>query len=465
MRLAETRGRSPVQVTASQTSDSVEILTQDAVARTFAERHNDHLRYCHSAGAWFLWEGTHWQKDETGRAFQYIRELARELTEDSGPRDQKEARKVAFVAGVEQFACNDPAFAVTAAAWDQDHLLLGTPSGTVDLRTGQLRSSVPTEGITKITAVPPSDAADCPLWLRFLNEATGGDAEVIRFLQQWCGYCLTGLTREHALIFLFGPGGNGKSVFLAVLMGILDAYAVVAAMDTFTASQGDKHTTDLAMLRGARLVTASETEEDRPWAEARIKQMTGGDPITARFMRQDNFTYQPQFKLTIVGNHKPNIRNVDDAARRRFNIVPFTIKPNNPDPDLGEKLKEEWPAILRWVIDGCLDWQENGLVRPRSVLEATATYFSDQDLFGQWLEEEADAEPENRTKSERSADLYTSWSQFAQRSGEKPGSHKAFAAEMRKRGFEPFRTGTMGRGYRGIRLRIPTHSSDSSDAW
>ena len=152
------------------------------------------------------------------------------------------------------------------------------------------------------------------------------------------------------------------------------------------------------MLRGARMVTASETEEGRSWAESRIKQMTGGDPITARFMQKDFFTFQPAFKLTIIGNHKPLLRNVDEAARRRFNLVPFNRMPANVDRQLPEKLREEWPGILRWMIEGCLDWQENGLVRPDSVIRATESYFEDQDLLSQWLAEECDAEPGNNYK-------------------------------------------------------------------
>jgi putative DNA primase/helicase len=227
--------------------------------------------------------------------------------------------------------------------------------------------------------------------------------------------------------------------------------AEVAAMDTFTASYGDKHTTDLAMLRGARLVTSSETEEDRPWAEARIKQMTGGDCITARFMRQDNFTFRPTFKLIIVGNHKPVLHNVDDAARRRFNIVPFTTRPANPDPELESKLRAEWPGILRWMIEGCLDWQRNGLVRPAAVISATSEYFADQDILGQWLAEECDAEPGNHHKFEKTSDLFSAWSAYAHRAGEKPGSAKAFSATLQKRGFEPYRAHE-GRHYRGLRL-------------
>jgi putative DNA primase/helicase len=211
-------------------------------------------------------------------------------------------------------------------------LLLGTPGGTVDLRTGELRTSRLEDCITKMTSVAPLDEP-CPRWIQFLNEATGKDADLIEFLQQWCGYGLTGLTREHALVFVYGAGGNGKSVFLNVVQTIMKDYAITAAMDTFTASKFDKHSTDLAMLQGARLVTASETEEGRAWAEARIKQMTGGDAITARFMRQDNFTFTPQFKLTIIGNHQPVLHNVDDAAKRRFNIVPFLLKPAKVKPN------------------------------------------------------------------------------------------------------------------------------------
>jgi len=190
---------------------------------------------------------------------------------------------------------------------------------------------------------------------------------------------LTGDTREHALVFVFGPGGNGKSVAVNVQVGIMGDYATTAAMDVFIASAGDRHPADLAMLRGSRLVTASETEEGRQWAESRIKQLTGGDRITARFMRQDFFTFLPSFKLQIIGNHKPGLRNIDDAARRRFNLVPFVQTPAVPDRQLEEKLKAEWPGILRWMVDGCLAWQRDGLVRPASITTATEAYFADQD--------------------------------------------------------------------------------------
>src|SRR4051812_21555627 len=217
-------------------SFSNDLVTEDNAALCFAQLYRDRLRYCCDTGAWFEWDGTVWSRNRTGRAFTWARELARELAAKEEDKVRYIASSTRFAAGVERFARSDEAFAVTAEAWDRDPLLLGTPGGTVDLRTGRLRASNPADGITKLTAVAPAEHADCPLWLKFLDEATGSDGELIQFLRQWCGYALTGLTSEHALVFVYGPGGNGKSVFLNVLTGILRAYAATAAMDTFTAS-------------------------------------------------------------------------------------------------------------------------------------------------------------------------------------------------------------------------------------
>jgi putative DNA primase/helicase len=225
-------------------------------------------------------------------------------------------------------------------------------------------------------------------------------------------------------------------------------------MDTFSASRDSKHPTDLAMLRGARLVTASETEEGKAWAEARIKQLTGGDEISARFMRQDFFTFKPQFKLTIVGNHKPVLHNIDEAARRRFNIIPFTRKPDKPDRELEAKLRKEWPGILRWMIDGCLDWQANGLIRPAVIVEATNDYFDEQDLFGQWLEEFCDVEKDNPYKWENATELFKSWQIYAEAAGEKPGTTKFLSAALLSRGFGKKRITGGATAYTGLRLKL-----------
>jgi putative DNA primase/helicase len=428
------------------------MVTEDYAATEFVERHGQYLRYCHTTGSWFVFKTTHWQKDETGEVFQMARVLARQLSEYQNPKTIAILNKTSFASGIERFAKSDPLVAVTHEYWDPDPWLLGTPGGTVDLRTGQLRESTREDAITKQTAVAPLDE-ECRLWLKFLHDATGGDVELIRFLQQFCGYCLTGVTREHALVFVYGPGGNGKSVFLNILARIFGDYVRIASMDTFTASHSDKHPTDLAMLRGARLVTASETEAGKPWAEARIKQLTGGDVIAARFMRQDFFEYKPQFKLIVVGNHMPDLHNVDEAAKRRFNIVPFIITPPTPDRELEEKLYREAGGILQWMINGCLDWQANGLIKPASVEAATKAYFLDQDLIGQWIEDRCDVRIGDPKMWDRSADLYADWSAFCAKAGEAPSSKKTFGATMRKRGFKLDREADGTRVIRFVRLK------------
>jgi putative DNA primase/helicase len=186
-------------------------------------------------------------------------------------------------------------------------------------------------------------------------------------------------------------------------------------MSDFTASKSDRHPTDLAMMRGARIVSSSETEEGRAWAETRIKQLTGGDTISARFMHQDFFKFRPQFKLVIIGNHKPTLRNVGVATQRRFNIVPFEHQPPVQDLDLETKLRKEAPGILRWLIDGCLDWRKNGLVRPPVVVKATSEYFAEQDTVNLWIADKC--EMGGRNLSDTHAKLFESWKYYRERRG------------------------------------------------
>src|SRR4030095_9190084 len=192
-----------------------------------------------------------------------------------------------------------------------------------------------------------------------------------------------GITREHAWFFLYGTGANGKSVFVNTIAALMGDYAKTAPIETFTETNSEHHPTDLAGLQGARLVSAVETEEDRRWAENKIKRLTGGDPISARFMRQDFFEYVPQFKLVVAGNHKPGLRSVDEATRRLLNLLPFTvtIPEAERDRELHEKLRTEWPGILGWAIEGCLNWQREGLNPPAIVSEATDDYLATEDLL------------------------------------------------------------------------------------
>lgn len=437
-------------------NDGAEV-SEDTIALAFTAQHGGSLLYDHNVGRWFQWDGTRWQMDETDLAFDFARELARQLGDGV-----RALGRAATAAGVEKMARADRSHAVKSTTWDTDPYLLGTPSGTIDLRTGELSEPDRTQRITKLTGAAPAHGRP-EVWLEFLRSSLADDEEMILFLQLWCGYCLTGLTTAHALLFIYGPGGNGKSVFLNTLIGIMGDYAATAAMDTFAESRNDRHSTELAMLRGARLVTASETEEGRAWAEARIKALTGGDPITARFMRQDNFTFRPQFKLTIAGNHAPALRNVDEAMRRRFNIAPFVIKPANPDRDLETKLQAEWPQILAWMIAGCRRYLVEGLNRPSAIVAATDEYFADQDVFGQWFGERCIL---RHGAFEAATKLYSDWEAYAKAHGEVPGTAKSFGAAMRKRNLIAKSSRLLGspqRIYMGVELPAVASSNHGQD--
>jgi putative DNA primase/helicase len=271
---------------------------------------------------------------------------------------------------------------------------------------------------------------------------------VIAYLQRWAGYMLTGETREHAFLFIHGTGGNGKGVLVNSLAAALGDYATSAPMETFMASRSDRHPTDLAGLRGARVVLAQETEAGRRLAEARIKALTGGDRVAARFMRGDFFEFAPAFKLVMVGNHRPVLRNPDGAMRRRLHFLELTYKPPAPDLELPLRLREEFPGILRWAVEGCLAWQREGLRMPDGVRQATADYLSEQDLIAQWQAERCDAKAGAEAGS---LDLYTDWKAWAEARGEDAGTCKALSAALEQRHRK--RRTNRGVVFEGLQLR------------
>jgi putative DNA primase/helicase len=428
-----------------------EILPGDcdeALALGFAGQYANTLRYCEELGRWLLWTGTHWRTDKTSAAYYCVRTYLREFASRQAFQDGRKTAAARTVAAVAHMTRSDPRIATVAEMWDADPWLLNTPGGVVDLRTGKMRPASPSDHMTKITAVAPGGS--CPTFLSFLAQVTGGDAELMAFIQRMLGYGLTGLTIEHALFFLYGTGGNGKGVLLSTVRGILRDYHRIAPLATFTASHNKQHPTDLAGLRGARLVTANETEEGDRWDEAKIKALTGGDEISARLMRQDFFDFVPQFKLVIAGNHRPALRNVDEAMRRRMNLLPFgvTIPPEQRDPQLVEKLKAEWAGILAWMIEGCLAWQQGGLQPPASVQAATDDYLSAEDTVERWIADRCQRDPQAWTSSNV---LFASWAAWTAATGEWTGTQKRFSQALKDRKFRPEHKST-GNGFVGLRI-------------
>jgi putative DNA primase/helicase len=441
-------------------------FSDDAMARSVAGD-NPNVRYVAAWNTWYHFDGCRWKQDDTLKVFDLARQcLRRHARSCNEPGQKKRLASAGTVAAVVSLWRSDRQVAATVDQWDADPWLLCTPAAVVDLRTGEERAHRPTDYFTKSTAA--SRGSDCPLWHQFLERITDGDGELQHFLKKVAGYALTGNTSEHALFFLFGTGGNGKGVFLNTLTGLLKDYAAVANVDTFTASHSDRHPTDLAMLRGARLVVAQETEDGKHWAESKIKSLTGGDPITARFMRQDFFTYTPQFKLLVAGNHKPSLRNVDEATRRRMNLLPFTvtIPENERDPRLQEKLRDEWPGILSWAIDGCLLWQKEGLCAPKSVRSATSEYLIEEDALATWIDECCAVQPDVWTSG---AELFQQWKHWAERSGESAGARRRFTQNLEARGYRRGRKpGSGDHGFVGITpqkaLSMTSNQGACSDA-
>jgi putative DNA primase/helicase len=442
----------------------VPVLSEDHIALEFASRHSDSVRFDWTTKKWHTWSGNRWKRDDTAVAFGWTRALVRSLASDQkSASDRRRLGSKKFSDGVEGLARTDQRIAVKHDHWDQNVDVLGTPTGIVDLSTGEFFDPAPEQYITRSVAVDPDIATDCQRWLQFVNQITGGDAALKRFLQMWAGYCLTGETREQKLVFIHGPGGTGKSTFADTLQRIMADYAVSAAMETFTNSQFDRHPEELARLDGVRMVVASETEAGHKWRENRVKLLTGGDKVTARYMRQDSFDYKPQFKLTFLGNHAPALSNLDTAIQRRFLVLPFMHKPETPDLRLNEMFAQEMPGILRWMLNGAVDWYTHGLVVPKAVTEATTRYFDEQNVFGQWLEECCVVDPKIISLIEKTVDLFANWALFAKSHGEVPGTQATFNDKLRSAGFDPKQIKAFGTsGCRGIRLKVSQHWQDGS---
>lgn len=438
----------------SEPIEGIDYATENGVALAFSHHFGPDVRYCAAWSRWLNWSGKRWEID----GGLHVKHLARLVccsaaNFTSKPHVQARLTSAGAFSSIERIVRADPQHHVQVDQLDAHEWLLNTPGGIVDLRTGVLGPHIRERHMTRITSATPG--GDCPVWRQFLVDVTCGDEEMQDYLQRMVGYCLTGDMSTHALFFLHGTGANGKSVFVNAISSVLGSYAASAPMETFMHSYSDRHPTELAGLRGARFVTATETEQGRRWNESRIKAVTGGDVITARLMHQDFFTYKPQFKLLIAGNHKPEIRNMDEALRRRMHLIPFTITvaPEKRDPRLTDKLLAERDGILAWAIEGCKKWRALGLQKPKLVADATQEYFEAEDALGAWMTERCKLGPQERSLT---ATLFNDWKQWAEASGEFVGTMRRFSAGLMARRFDKWRNSMGVRGYQGLDLRQPT---------
>jgi putative DNA primase/helicase len=392
--------------------------------RQFVAAHTDDLRYNHDTGSWLIWHSNRWREDRKGKVLEMILELCQQLSTNST------VQKVRFAKAVEDGARVMQAIATVNEHWDNDPWMIGTQGGTVDLVSGNLRPGLPEDMISKVTACAPSESATCPTWLAFLDQALQGKAENIQFFQRACGYSLTGQTSEEALFYLAGKSGSGKGTATTTIKAILRDYAATVPMTMFTDTGWRALEYYRAKLPGKRLVLASEPEKGATWSDAFVNEITGSDHLSARQPRGRVFDFVPSHKLWINGEQVPELKSIASGLRRRLRIIPFNHPPAIPDPNLKQALRREYPGILRWMIDGGLDWQEHGLNPPPDVVAASDAYFAAQDTIARWIEERCDL---NGSFSERPGALLVSYNDWANRYGEKRMNTNAFHEATKNR--------------------------------
>ncbi|WP_134324697.1 phage/plasmid primase, P4 family [Cumulibacter soli] len=465
----ETDGTSAKIVELSPTIDaSTYGPTEDGVARALAHLHADDLRYCPQRGQWLTWSGSRWEWDERDLHREYIKALTRALPEgDSWASFKKRALSAIGVTGIARQARSDTRLAVNITTLDANPYELNTPAGIVDLRTGDLAPSDPSKLHTRSTAVAPDFDMAAPEFERFLDDTFGTHPELRGFVQRVLGLALVGRVLEQILIIAHGPGANGKStLFEAAMYAIgkgIHGYAGSLPTSTLLAQRYEPHPTDIARLSGQRLTVASEIEDGQRFHEEKIKKLTGGDTISARFMRQDTFDFTPTHTLFLLANHLPSATAGGPAFWRRVVTVPFdhVVPVERRDPRLPEKLEAEAPAILAWIVRGAAAYFEKGLAIPADVREATEAYQRDQDTIGRFIEDQCNLVPRGVGSTDVSH-LRERYERWCSTNGDTPVSARQLTQQLRDKHDVHSVKGAKGRRrYDGIVL--PTYEDEEGE--
>jgi putative DNA primase/helicase len=440
----------------TETDKRIFLDTDFANASRLAKLHGADLRFTPERG-WIVWTGTRWVPDDQGWVMERAKDAAKSVFDEIRDADEaaqgqlfkwaRRSQSAERTRAMLALTQSEPSIPAYWTHFDADpwavHLVNGALMQDLTLRPHQREDMM-----SRSTHVTYDEKAQCPRWRSFLVRVMP-DPEARTYLQRAVGYSLTGSTREQCLFFLWGAGLNGKSVFLDVILVLLGDYGASARIETFMPRRPGDIPNDLARLAGARFVTVSETSEGQRLHESLIKDVTGGDTISARFLHREFFDFKPQFKLWIRGNHKPQIRGTDEGIWRRIHLIPFLVKipKEEQDKDLVEKLKGELPGILNWALEGCRAWQAQGLNPPELVTEATRAYRSELDVVGRFLEECC---TENKNAESRASDLYGRYTSWCEGVGETAATQTAFGKALSEKGFERFlRRGTW---YRGVRV-------------
>jgi putative DNA primase/helicase len=428
-------------------------------------RHGDDILHCGVLGGWFVYDGHLWRRDNANQVMELAKDTVIHIGEEiDAIKDEDSRKRLAkhvyqsqsqrSLQAMIALATSDPLVCVEDDRLDQRPMLLNTENGTIDLETSELRSHRREDMLTQMAGTAYDAAAQCPRWLAFLSEIMIGDQDLVAFLQRMVGYAITGATDEDAFFILHGNGANGKTTFTETLRAMMGDYGQTAEATTFLEKRNDAIPNDLAALRGARLVLASETGPRRSLDESLIKRVTGGDEITARFLHREFFAYRPAFKVVIATNDKPRVYGSDTGIWRRIRMIPFNANFEGcEDKQLQKKLKQELPGILNWALQGCQAWQQEGLGSSTQVEAATRAYRDDMDVLGDFIGDCCEVVPDEQVTKSRLYEAYVDW---AERAKERPLTKINFGKTLahRVRGLDDGRIGGGGvRCWRGIGLK------------
>jgi putative DNA primase/helicase len=433
-------------------------------AERFAAQHGADVRWCEKWRRWLAWDGKRWTEDAATitrrRAGLTARSIYREVADVENDGERAGLRKWAKHSESAQgrhnmieLARSEEGIEIKTDELDRDPSTLNVENGTLDLRTGELRPHRREDFLTKLAPVTFDPTATCPTFDRFLSEVMDGRADLVDYLHRALGYGMTGDVREHCLFFFHGRGRNGKSTLLNIIRHVMGEYSTECAPDLLLMTRSDRHPTERAALAGKRFASTVEVEDGRRFAEVLVKQLTGGDPITARRMREDFWTFMPTWKIFLAANHRPTIRGTDDAIWTRIHLVPFDVSFNGrEDRDLPAKLQAERAGILAWLVRGAVEWHRRGLDPiPDAMRAAVESYRAEMDTIGAFLTDCCDLDPKF---SENAGELFRRYELWAKETGgEDPVNSTVFGRRLTSHGYGYDRT-EKGRYRRGLRLKM-----------
>jgi len=438
-------------------------LTDLGNARRLVHHCGADIRYVAPMGRWLVWDGRRWAADKDGAVMRLAKSVVTRIPEEARSarsdeiqgilRHAKSSESISRLTAMIDLAESEPSMTLETDQLDQAHHLLNCANGVLDLRTGSLIHHERENYITSFINIRYDRSASCPQFMAFLRRIMNGNHELMSFLRRAIGYSLTGETSDQVTFFCYGTGANGKSTFINIILHILGKdYAAQANTDLFLSKNNPEHPTAIARLIGKRLVIATEATRGKKLNETLIKQVTGCDVLSARFMRQDFFEYVPQFKLWLIANNKPIIEGMDEAIWRRIRLIPFTvtIPEGERDRDLTNSLKREVEGILAWAVQGASEWYRNGLNPPPEVIAATRNYQREMDLIGQYINERCTVSPERVILF---AALHSNLVSWCDQIGEEIPSKKALGQRLGELGFQSDYDNRRNRIWRGLELR------------